>query len=76
VEEKYGVPKEILISIFRIETNLGRFMGNYSVFNSLLTRAVSGTRRWKWAQDQLIIFVKICEDLALDPFEVPGSTRH
>jgi len=75
VENKYGVSKEILVSIFRSETNLGRNTGKYSVFNSLLTWAISGTRKWKWAQDELIVFVKICEELRLDPFEVPGSTH-
>jgi membrane-bound lytic murein transglycosylase B len=75
VEAKYGVPKEILISIFRVETNLGRYMGNYSVFNSLLTWAISGTRKWKWAQQELITFVIICRQFSLDPFNIPGSTH-
>lgn len=75
VEDKYGVPKEILISIFRVETNLGRYMGNYSVFNSLLTWAISGTRKWKWAQDELVTFLIICKNFSLDPFAVPGSTH-
>jgi membrane-bound lytic murein transglycosylase B len=75
VETKYGVPKEILISIFRVETNLGRYMGNYSVFNSLLTWTISGTRRWKWAQDELITFLIICRQFSLDPFNIPGSTH-
>jgi len=75
VEAKYGVPKEILISIFRIETNLGRYTGNYAVFNSLLTWTISETRRWKWAQAELITFLIICKKLSLDPFNVPGSTH-
>ena len=75
VEAKYGVPKEILVSIFRVETNLGRYTGNYAVFNSLLTWTVSGTRKWKWAQQELVTFLTICKQLSIDPFSVPGSTH-
>lgn len=75
VERKYGVPKEILISIFRVETNLGRFTGNYTVFNSLLTWTFSGTKRWKWAESELVTFVRMCQRNGIDPFEVPSSTH-
>ncbi len=37
----YGVPKEIVISIFLIETNLGRNTGNHCVFNRLASMALS-----------------------------------
>jgi membrane-bound lytic murein transglycosylase B len=75
VEVKYGVPKEILVSIFRVETNLGKYIGNYAVFNSLLTWTISGTRKWKWAQQELVTFLTICKQLSIDPFSVPGSTH-
>jgi len=75
MEAKYGVPKEVLVSIFRIETNLGNNTGQYIVFNSLLTWTVSNTRRWKWAQQELVTFLIICKNLSLDPFNIPGSTH-
>jgi len=37
----YGVPKEIIVSIFLIETNLGRNIGNRCVFNRLASMALS-----------------------------------
>ena len=37
----YGVPKEIIASIFLIETNLGRNTGNRCVFNRLASMALS-----------------------------------
>ena len=37
----YGVPKEIIVSIFLIETNLGRNTGNRCVFNRLASMALS-----------------------------------
>ena len=75
LEAKYGAPKEVLVSIFRIETNLGNNTGRYIVFNSLLTWTVSNTRRWKWAQQELLTFLIICRNLSLDPFDIPGSTH-
>ena len=37
----YGVPKEIIVSIILIETNLGRNTGNRCVFNRLASMALS-----------------------------------
>jgi membrane-bound lytic murein transglycosylase B len=37
----YGVPKEIIVSILLIETNLGRNTGNRCVFNRLASMALS-----------------------------------
>ena len=41
VSARYGVPKEIVVSILLIETHLGRNMGNYRVFNRLASMALS-----------------------------------
>ncbi|CAN2040521.1 membrane-bound lytic murein transglycosylase B [Candidatus Magnetomoraceae bacterium gMMP-15] len=39
VEKSYGVPKEIITAILLVETRLGKFTGNSSVFNTLSTMA-------------------------------------
>jgi membrane-bound lytic murein transglycosylase B len=41
IDTIYGVPKEIVVSIFLIETNLGRNTGNRCVFNRLASMALS-----------------------------------
>ncbi len=41
LENRYGVPKEILVSIFLIETDLGRHPGKYRTFNVLASMALS-----------------------------------
>jgi membrane-bound lytic murein transglycosylase B len=41
VHTLYGVPKEIIVSILLIETNLGRNTGNRCVFNRLASMALS-----------------------------------
>lgn len=43
VEAQFGVNREILVSLFRVETNLGKDVGKYVVFNSLLTCSRDGT---------------------------------
>ena len=75
VESQFGVNKEILVSLFRVETNLGRDIGKYVVFNSLLTWYVSGNRRASWAANELISYLTLCREHQLDPFEVKGSSH-
>ena len=75
VEAQFGVNKEILVSLFRVETNLGRDIGKYVVFNSLLTWYVSGNRRASWAASELISYLTLCRVHQLDPFEIKGSSH-
>lgn len=75
VETRFGVNKEILVSLFRLETNLGKHTGNYVVFNSLLTWCVSGHRRASWAEQELIAYLTLCREHQFDPFEIKGSTH-
>jgi membrane-bound lytic murein transglycosylase B len=44
VSGKYGVPKEILVSIWGNESNYGRSMGAYNMFEALATLAYGGPR--------------------------------
>ncbi len=41
LEERYGVPKEVLVAIFLVETDLGRYPGRYRTFNVLASLALS-----------------------------------
>ncbi len=75
VEIRFGVNKEILVGLFRVETNLGKNKGKYVVFNSLLTWCVSGNRRAPWAQKELAAYLTLCQEHQWDPFEVRGSTH-
>lgn len=73
VERAYKVEKEALVAIFRIETNLGENLGQYRVFNSLLTLAAIKNRRSDWAEKELISFILLCRRNGLDPLEIKGS---
>ncbi len=73
VERSFGVEKEVVVAILRIETDFGRSTGRYPVFNSLLTMALVENRRSAWAEKELIEFLRICREQNKDPFSVKGS---
>jgi membrane-bound lytic murein transglycosylase B len=73
IETAFGVEKEILISIFRIETNFGRVKGNVPIFNSLLTLILVENRRSAWAEEELANLLFMCRDTQQDPLEIKGS---
>lgn len=74
VYERYGIQAEYLVSIYWIETKLGANLGKNLVINSLLTLALSGSRRAQWAEKELIAFVDICYKQNFDPFLIIGSS--
>jgi peptidoglycan lytic transglycosylase B len=60
VSAKYGVPKEILVSIWGNETDFGRSMGSYNMFEALATLAYDGPRT-DYARPQLIAALKMMQ---------------
>lgn len=72
-ERVYGVDREVIAAILRVETNFGSVTGIYPVLNSLTTLVVVENRRSEWAQSQVIKFLKICRDQEKDPFSIRGS---
>ncbi len=90
IEKEFGVEPEVMVSLFRLETNLGNYIGKYRVFHVLLTMIhfkFKTTYRdkktgelkikdWKtWAETQGLCFLKICQRNGQDPHEVVGSDR-
>jgi membrane-bound lytic murein transglycosylase B len=53
ISSRTGVPPEILVSIWAVESNFGAIQGNYDVIRSLATLAADGRRR-DWAETQLL----------------------
>ena len=58
IETRYGVPKEILISIWAVESGFGEVMGDFDILRSLATLAAAGRRR-EWAEGELNAVIKI-----------------
>lgn len=52
VVQRYGVPTEILVSVWGNESGFGQIQGSYDVIRSLATLAYDGRRR-DWAEGEL-----------------------
>jgi membrane-bound lytic murein transglycosylase B len=73
IEDSYGVGREILVAILRVETNFGRFVGTTPIFNSLLTMALIENRRSDWAGAELGHLLQFCREQKRDPLSIKGS---
>jgi membrane-bound lytic murein transglycosylase B len=60
IEAKTGVPKEILVAIWGMETDYGRDEGSYNVFATLVTQAYDGQRQFS-AQRELIAALRLLQ---------------
>ncbi len=72
-QEKYGVSREVIAGILRIETNFGRSVGRRRVINSLYSLYVLVPKRKNYALRELGAFLAICSKNSWDPYEVLGS---
>ncbi len=73
VEAAFGVEKEIIVAVLRIETNFGRNTGSRPIFNSLLTFALIENRRSAWALGELAHLLRLCSENRIDPLVLKGS---
>ncbi|MBP6546731.1 MAG: lytic murein transglycosylase [Phenylobacterium sp.] len=58
IEARYGVPGDILMAIWAMETGFGAVMGDFDVVRSMATLAAQGRRR-QFAEDQLMAALRI-----------------
>ena len=73
VERSFGVPREIVISIWGLETNFGAdTSGKYSIFRSLATLAYD-CRRSPFFTGQLMDALRIIDDAHMRPEELRGG---
>lgn len=61
VQARYGVPAEVLVAIWGMESAFGAMQGDMDVVRSLATLAAEGRRR-DWAEGQLIAALTILRD--------------
>jgi membrane-bound lytic murein transglycosylase B len=60
VEQQYGVPKNIIVAFWGLETNYGRYEGNYGLPSALMTLAYEG-RRADFFRSQLMDMMRIVD---------------
>jgi membrane-bound lytic murein transglycosylase B len=69
----YGVPEEIIVAIIGVETEYGRNMGGFRVFEALSTLAFNYPRRAEFFRTELEQFLLLARENNLDPLAVKGS---
>ncbi len=69
---RYGVPAEILVAIWGMESNYGSFMGDIPTIDALATLGFEG-RREEWARGQLLAALKILQSRDIDRAQMIGS---
>ncbi len=72
VEKTYGVPSQIIVAIWGMESGYGRAQGNYPVIDALATRAFQ-RQSDKWLRDHLIYALQAVQKYHLDPKTMLGS---
>lgn len=72
VEEKYGVPREIIAAIIGVETYYGRNTGSFRVIDALATLGFDYPQRSLFYRELKNYFLMVRDD-NLDPLEIKGS---
>ncbi|HEX6866349.1 MAG TPA: lytic murein transglycosylase [Caulobacteraceae bacterium] len=58
IEQRYGVPREVVLAVWALESSYGKVQGDMDVVRSLATLAWDGRRR-DWAEDELTAALRI-----------------
>ena len=72
VERRFGVPAEILLAIWAVETGFGAVQGDYDALRSLATLA-AGSQRGDWAETQLLAVFRIITEGDATRAQLRGS---
>ncbi|MFT3800908.1 MAG: lytic murein transglycosylase [Burkholderiaceae bacterium] len=69
---RYGVPPEIIVAIWGMESNYGTYFGEIPTIDALATLAYEG-RRANWARQQLIAALRILQNGDITRSRMVGS---
>ncbi|MCD2514296.1 lytic murein transglycosylase [Comamonas endophytica] len=69
---RYGVPAEILVAIWGMESNYGSNVGSIPTIDALATLGFEG-RREEWARGQLLAALKILQNRDIERAQMIGS---
>ena len=72
VEQKYGIPRAVLVAFWGLETNYGATLGNFNIPASLATLAFDG-RRSGFFRNQLLDALRIIDDGHVQAADMNGS---
>ncbi len=60
IEDRFGVPRDILVGVWALESEFGRLQGDLDIFRSLSTLAALGRRR-PWAESELLASFQVLQ---------------
>jgi membrane-bound lytic murein transglycosylase B len=66
LEQEHGVPREVVTAVWAMESNYGRILGSYNLFEALANLAYDG-RRQEFGRQQLLAALKITQEEGIDP---------
>ena len=72
IAARYGVPLEVLVAIWGMESNYGSYVGDIPTIDALATLGFEG-RREAWARGQLLAALKILQNRDIDRAQMIGS---
>ena len=72
IESKFRVKKEILLALWSIETNFGKYVGKMDIISSLATLSFD-KRRSKFFTKELLILLKLIDKKLVNPNTLYGS---
>lgn len=73
IEKELGVDREVIISIWAIESKFGTYNGNFNVFQTLNTLFDAYPRRAEFFRKQLVHFLILCKENNYNPLSIKGS---
>lgn len=73
VEQKYGVPADIIMAILGVETLYGKRQGDYRVLDSLTTLAFYYPKRAPFFTKELREYLILCREQHVSPLKYQGS---
>lgn len=72
IGDEYGVQPRFIVALWGVESNFGRFMGNYSVIDALSTMAYDG-RREEFFRKEAMAALTILQEGHIEPENMKGS---
>lgn len=72
IATRYGVPAEVLVAIWGLESSYGSFVGDIPTIDALATLGFEG-RREEWARGQLLAALKILQNHDINRAQMLGS---
>jgi membrane-bound lytic murein transglycosylase B len=72
IEKEFNVEKEVLLALWGIETNFGKYVGKMDIISSLATLSYDKRRR-DFFSEQLFILIKLIDDKKVNQNTLFGS---